>query len=453
MFSIAQVSELPYNHYNLIVIGAGPAGLGVVNNPDLAGRKVLVVDSGKSVMARDRYNPNDLTCGDGGAGLFSDGKFSFFPSSTALWSLADYASLEAGYEWTAQVLSNCGMAVPPFPDSAPQANEPEGQWFLKRYPSEYLSLEHRIELIRGLVERGHGNILNQAMVEAVEYSAEEEIFDLQISDRIDATARHIKADKVIFAAGRFGPRLISRFPFTTPAFRRLEVGFRIQQPTERAFFQECEQLDPKFKFIDYDGKTEWRTFCACRDGEAVLSNTLGLWTVSGRSDCPPTGKTNIGFNTRIFDEKTAQAGWRHLERTLQKQESHYNLPIMDVLSRRNKAYSVLVEVMGAHLAELMLRGIEQLAGKFPNIYHPTTVLIGPTLEGVGCYPDTDDNLKVPGVPAWVVGDSCGKFRGITASLISGYYAASRLASEESCVPAASFLRSAQMKVGLQPAYA
>jgi len=427
MNPISSPSKLPYEHYDLVVIGAGPAGLGAASHPSVAGMRVLVVDAGKAVDRRERDNPDDLTCGDGGAGLFSDGKFSFFPSSTALWSLGDRESLKDGYAWTARVLADCGMEVPPFPDSPPAADEPSGRWFLKRYPSEYLTLEQRIELIRGLVERGHGDILRQALVEDGYYSPADDSFTLTVADHAGKSRRQIAADRLIFAGGRFGPRLMDRFPFMDPVFRRLEVGFRIQQPAERAFFRECEQLDPKFKFIDRDGKTEWRTFCACRDGEAVLSNTLGLWTVSGRSDCPPTGMTNIGFNTRVLDEATAMQGWRHLEKTFSRRESHYDFPLPDVLARRGARYDFFVQVVGPDLAQRMLRGLEQLAEKFPSVNHSTTTLVGPTLEGIGCYPDTDHDLKIAGVPAWVVGDSCGKFRGITASMISGHYAAARCA--------------------------
>ena len=451
MIPIASPSKLPHNHYDLVVVGAGPAGLGAANHPAAAGLRVLVVDTGKSVDRRERDNPDDLTCGDGGAGLFSDGKFSFFPSSTALWSLGDAASLKAGYQWTTKVLANCGMEVPPFPENPPSANEPSGQWFLKRYPSEYLTLDQRIDLIRGLVEDGHGDILRQAMVEEGDYSFENERFTLTVADLAGGVNKQITADRVIFAGGRFGPRLMDRFPFMDPVFRRLEVGFRIQQPADRAFFRECEQLDPKFKFIDQDGKTEWRTFCACRDGEAVLSNTLGLWTVSGRSDCPPTGMTNIGFNTRVLDEIAAMRGWRHLEKTFAKRDSHYDYSLTDVLARRGAKYEFFVDVVGPDLAERMLRGLEQLAEKFPGVNHSTTTLVGPTLEGVGCYPDTDDDLKIAGVPAWVVGDSCGKFRGITASMISGHYAVSRCALEVAHEKAG--LRPSRGVPAMVPAYA
>jgi hypothetical protein len=40
----------------------------------------------------------NLTTGVGGCGLYSDGKFSFFPSATQLWQLRTRAALAASYE-------------------------------------------------------------------------------------------------------------------------------------------------------------------------------------------------------------------------------------------------------------------------------------------------------------------------------------------------------------------
>jgi hypothetical protein len=42
------------------------------------------------------------------------------------------------------------------------------------------------------------------------------------------------------------------------------------------------------------------------------------------------------------------------------------------------------------------------------------------------YPNLSSNLQCEGVPAWVVGDACGLFRGIVASMLSGYYVGSLL---------------------------
>ena len=49
-----------------------------------------------------------------------------------------------------------------------------------------------------------------------------------------------------------------------------------------------------------------------------------------------------------------------------------------------------------------------------------STLIGPTIEGIGEYIQTND-LKVYNENIWVGGDASGIFRGITASMISGYY--------------------------------
>lgn len=72
----------------------------------------------------------------------------------------------------------------------------------------------------------------------------------------------------------------------------------------------------------------------------------------------------------------------------------------------------------------MTRGLDRLRATFPDLNDPRTRLIGPTLEGVGWYPQVDGDLRLLDVPAWVAGDVCGLFRGIVAAMISGHYAAS-----------------------------
>ena len=81
--------------YDVTILGTGPAGLAAAHRLRNTNLKLLVLDAGKAVDKRDRYSPYDATTGDGGAGLFSDGKFSFFPSATALWTLPRNADLLA----------------------------------------------------------------------------------------------------------------------------------------------------------------------------------------------------------------------------------------------------------------------------------------------------------------------------------------------------------------------
>ena len=62
-----------------VIIGAGPAGLAFACGLMRRGiRDFLIVDMGKPVGEREHDAGGDLACGAGGAGLFSDGKLSFW---------------------------------------------------------------------------------------------------------------------------------------------------------------------------------------------------------------------------------------------------------------------------------------------------------------------------------------------------------------------------------------
>lgn len=433
MKNLPSFTNLQRECFDILIIGAGPAGLGAANNPQICNQEVLTIDMGSPLLLRDRNHPHHATSGDGGAGLFSDGKFSFFPSASELWLLDGDTELRDAYLWMSKTLSLHGLDVPGYPDIAASENGAEESWHLKRYPSQYLSLEQRYKLIAHLIEAGTGSLLHHTQVEAVHQSHEDSSFDITIKNTVTYESRRLSARAIIFAGGRFGSYDMQRFMTFRPVFRRLEVGFRIQQSTHRAFFTASGQLDPKYKMGDRQRRIEWRTFCACLDGEAILSQTLGLWTISGRADCSPTGKSNIGFNTRFLDESLARRAWHHLQKTLQSNHSQYDLPLPEVFVPDSRARRKLSSLMGDEVASAMIEGLGRLCERFPAMVDPDSRLIGPTLEGVGWYPENDNKLKIPNFNAWVCGDACGKFRGIVAGLISGHYAAHHAARYISAV--------------------
>ncbi|WP_082126899.1 FAD-dependent oxidoreductase [Allosalinactinospora lopnorensis] len=410
--------------YDVLVIGAGPAGLAAAQELDNEGQRIALLDSGRSVQERDRHHPEDMTCGHGGAGLFSDGKFSFFPSASALWRLPDREALRRAYDWTSEILTPLGLDVPPFPESPDQYSAGKGEWVLKEYPSSYLDLPTRLALTDKLVSTLGCDVLTQTHVESAAYDGERQAHVVRCS-RPGGDPFDLEAKRLLVATGRFGPLHLSGL-VRSWTFKRLEAGVRIRQPADRAFFADLGQLDPKLRFLTPEQTTEWRTFCACRRGEAVLTRTQGLWTVSGRADGPPTSESNIGFNTRVEVPEIARDGLQRLLRAASSSDGAFTLPLADVLARTSTAEQLMSRTYGEEVYELIRSGLVRISERFPAIRDEETALIGPTLEGVGWYPQVDGDLRSPDAPLWVAGDACGLFRGIVAAMISGYYAARTL---------------------------
>jgi hypothetical protein len=68
-------------------------------------------------------------------------------------------------------------------------------------------------------------------------------------------------------------------------------------------------------------------------------------------------------------------------------------------------------------------------------------VVGPCMEAAGSYWITDYDGRVPGEDVYVVGDSNGTFRGLTAAHVSGYYAARKIVDS---------LPSAMLSLSLRP---
>jgi uncharacterized FAD-dependent dehydrogenase len=368
-----------------------------------------------------------MTRGHGGAGLFSDGKFSFFPSASELWSLPRGDDLRSAFDWTCALLADAGLRTPPYPEHPTAYSVGLGEWVLKDYPSDYLPLDTRMQLTAGMVDALDAEIMDESEVVSVRYDEFADGFHLRLLDAKGQESQ-VFTRRLLVASGRFGP--LGSLDLTAHhSFRRLEVGFRIEQPAEHAFFRDMPQLDPKLRFRRADGAVEWRTFCACRQGEAVLTETQGFWTVSGRADCPPTGRSNVGFNTRIVDAQLAALVMEQALAAMSDEEAQFSVSMRALLGGQPEVIATFDAIYGSRLRSLMVEGLEQLLAVFPEVGHPQTMLIGPTLEGVGWYPSTDGDLRLLDSPAWVVGDACGLFRGIVAAMISGHYAASAVLAD------------------------
>ncbi|MBK9035547.1 MAG: hypothetical protein IPL61_30540 [Myxococcales bacterium] len=398
--------------FDTVIVGAGPAGLSAAAELAAHGR-CLTVEAGPAAPARDRRDPIDLLAGTGGAGLFSDGKHSFFPSATALWTLPDPARVAAAFAATSALLAEHGVDAGAFP-TAPAPPVAVDAWQPKAYPSVYVSLAARFQMIDALARRG-GEVVQRARVLDVDRVGDELQLDLAHGARREV----IRTRHLVVATGRWSPttvrpwleaRLGARY-----SFRRVEFGVRLEAAADSPLFAALPGVDGKLRFIDPARAIEIRTFCTCRQGEVLLGAGDGQRGYSGRADGPPTGRSNVGLMIRTSDPALGAALARAVTGAA---------PTTFALAEWRRLGPPRLRPLfgdaGAALVDLALRRFTALV--------PTDAPVqvyGPAIEGVGDYPTDDGALAVaPGV--WVAGDATGRFRGIVAAMVSGRYVARRI---------------------------
>lgn len=400
----------------VVIVGAGPAGLAA--SAALAERGVdgLIIDGGPALDARSQHDPTTILSGPGGAGLFSDGKFSFFPSASGLWHIEPRELLEEGWGWFSALLAPLGVRVPALPVADALALADSAQTGTrKRYDSVYVGPAERYQLIRSLMQAGLP-LRTSTQVSSLSLGRG------RLEARGEADELVLPADAMVLATGRFGPlALDGALADSQGRFERVEIGVRIEQAADDFFLRGESQLDPKI--IYSIGDVEYRTFCCCRDGIVAVTEFDGLRSVSGRADGPPSGRSNVGFNVRVRDEDSGLCIWEDVRQRLVSAELPVTEPLETFLAAGGiLSRSPLSAVLGSKVAGLLRTGLLGLMREYGPVALERAVLVGPSIEGVGRYPRIGPDLRLADTDVWVAGDLAGIFRGLTAAMVSGYVA-------------------------------
>jgi phosphomevalonate kinase len=399
--------------YDILFVGGGPANLFSAQYLSALGSKLsfLVVDIGKKIEERNHDSEVECATGIGGNGLYSDGKFSHYPAGTELWKMDKYL-LEKAYILYSDLMSKY-YSVPsfPYPDE-PKTDFDAGEcWKLKDYETHYLSLDERYDLVKRMTCEYTNKILTETEVIGVSKGINNYVVKCQnISKKEEFD---IVCKKIVFGGGRFMPLFIKKIGFIPTEFKRVELGVRLQGSADSKLYNVSSNIDPKF-IIKHDD-IEYKTFCWCRSGETVCTNFNGIKTWSGRSDCEPTGLSNFGFNIKFRNDSYMALLYDAIE------TKPFSVPFNDdhlVPESYRTIYSKIKTGLSSFLELWKIKDLSDFMIK------------GPTIEGIGYYPITDEYLKIPNEEMYVVGDSTGKFRGIVASMLSGAFVAAKLIDEE-----------------------
>lgn len=399
--------------YNTIIIGGGVSGLTAAYKLRLMGKRVVVLEHGKDIFYRKRSLPYDVANGVGGAGLYSDGKLSLYPSATKLWRLDDKA-LRNAYSEFKEFIWDFSVDIGDFPIIQDQIDNFEGVR-VKRYQSLQLSLEQRMGIIyRMAMVIGMDSLLTEVDISKIRKS--DSRYEIDYSQK--GQKNTFVTESIIIAGGKHC------FPFVRNlmngvviknTFNKTEVGLRVECKNDLFDYFSDEQKDVKLISHDDSGR-EMRTFCCCRDGVVLQSESYGFTGYNGSSgEQAATGKTNIGILVQTEGKDAIKL------RNEIKKTGHLRGDSASLAEFMQGNHTLLGETVDEDIRIFIKEALPALSDAEGKVFFPA-------IEKMGCYPCLTNTLQVENENIWVSGDATGLFRGILSAFVSGFLAANCLAN-------------------------
>ena len=317
--------------YDAIVIGAGPMGIFtayelMLKSPEL---KVLLVDKGHDIYHRvcpiiakkikqcpkDMYGNSgckpacSITCGFGGAGAYSDGKFNI-TNEFGGW-MGDYMESEEVIDlirYVDEINLKHGAPKEITNPNTKEVLEIERRGIavgLKLLRSEvrHLGTEINLQVLQSIFEKMKDHIDYMFSTEVTDILVENnEIKGVKINDEI------IESKYVVIGVGRGGSnwqtQILSKYGVKFHN-NRVDIGVRVE--TNDIVMEEINKHLYEGKFIyNTSVGTQVRTFCSNPSGHVVVENWNGIMVCNGHAyHDSKLGSKNTNFALLVsheFDE-------------------------------------------------------------------------------------------------------------------------------------------------------
>jgi uncharacterized FAD-dependent dehydrogenase len=441
--------------YEAIIVGAGPAGIfAALTLADQGIDPVLLLELGKDLSERKRRNSNDVLCGWGGAGAYSDGKLTLSPEVGGL--LGEYLEPESLHQilkTADEIWVKHGAPEVIFGESSPKIEALADR-------ARLADLELIPSRIRHIGTENCREVLNQlhrSLVDRVEtrtgspvqslLAEKGQVRGVQLENGETLTGRFVVA-----APGRSGASWMKKeaelLGLKTQA-SPVDIGVRVELPA--AVLKEITDIIYESKLIYYS-KTfdeKVRTFCMNPYGEVVIEKTKEVVTVNGHSYARKKSEnTNFAILvssafTEPFDDPIGYGLYiARLANLLGKGPIVQRLG--DLLAGRRSTPERMSRCLTRptlpeatpgdlsfvypyrHLQSIieMLQALEKLA---PGVYSRHTLLYGVEVKFYSNRIELSSELETGVQNLFAIGDGAGITRGLIQASASGVLAARTIA--------------------------
>ena len=275
--------------YKVIIVGAGPAGIfSALTLADQGIKPILLLELGKDLSERKRRNSNDMLCGWGGAGAYSDGKLTL--SSEVGGLLGEYLepdSLNQILQTSDEIWVAHGAPEVVFGEASPELEDLAERARLANLDLIPSRIRHiGTENCQVVLDR-----LRQSMADRVETRTSCPVESLLAENgRIQGvkleSGETLTSQFVVAAPGRSGASWMKKeaesLGLNTQA-SPVDIGVRVELPAP--VLKKITDIIYESKLIYYS-KTfdeKVRTFCMNPYGEVVIEKTKEVVTVNGHS--------------------------------------------------------------------------------------------------------------------------------------------------------------------------
>ncbi len=432
--------------YDVIIIGAGPAGLFAAEQLSAQNISVLIIDRGKEPLQRQ-----DMNFGIGGAGTFSDGKLNLTshiggdPQSFGRNS----HEVENLIEKIDQIFTELGAQ-----GGYSGANNGDHQQLLRAAHAvgvEFIYAKQRhigTDRLRNITQNFYQRLLDKGIrfhtnARIIEITQEKGLFQLRSSSDT------FRSKAVIAAPGRAGAywlREQAKALGITTHYGPIDVGIRVEFPA--VIYTEIAKImyDAKFRLYSKSYDDLVRTFCTNPHGYIVKETHDDFVLVNGHSKRDSkTENTNFALLSRITltdpVEDTTKYG-RDIARLATTIGG--GKPIIqrltDLLSGRRSTWdrigksAIIPTLQKATPGDIamtfphrivtnLIEGLNVLNEIISGLRSNNTLLYAPEIKFYDTTYQVSPNMETSQDNFFVAGDASGHSRGIVYSAVTGIIAA------------------------------